>query len=193
MLLTNDLNKENLNSKIFLDYIISRGFNPEKYKNIIEVNGSANESMSQFLKDYNQYLISKKVVDNDLDRLGISGFNGYLNKSGIVAQEKKEYKLLYTPVRGIHQLYIEGYPKISDDDVFIANGINIYMDNFVDYKQDKYIGFCMDTEDPELVPTYYRFRDLQMTLNRNFYGEKYVLEHDSLSYKGKALLLIRKK
>lgn len=188
-MLTNYVNNLNVNSMLFLDYIKSFGFNPKNYGNIIEVNGGAKESVSQFLN--HQYLISKQVVESDLKELGINGSNGYISETGLIAQNDKESNILYAPIRGIHQEYKKGYPRITEDDVIIANGINPYMNNLSEYKQDKYIGFCMDFEDPELVTTYYRFRDLQNILNKN--KEEYVLEHDSLSHKGKAMLLLRKK
>lgn len=193
MILTENIKNLSINSKLFLDYISSFGFNPNNYENIIEVNGKGDQSISQFLKEYNQFLISKKTIDNDLRKLNIKGANGYINKLGIVIQDDNKDKLLYNPSRGIHQVHLKGYPVITDNDVIIANGINMYMNNLKDYRQDKYLGFCMDIDNPELETTYYRFRDLQIILNSNSNNEEYVLEHDSLSQKGKAMLLLRKK
>ena len=64
---------DNINSALFLQYIEAYGFNPSNYMTIWELVQSAKGSMSQFLREYNQYLLSRKVNYNDLDALGING------------------------------------------------------------------------------------------------------------------------
>ena len=74
---------ENINSALFLKYIESFGFNPNNYGIIWELGQSAKGSMSQFLREYNQFLVSRQVDYAELDELGINGAYGYFQKNGI--------------------------------------------------------------------------------------------------------------
>ena len=187
-------NKANTNSKIFLDYILNNGFYPEQYKTIWEFNGSAKESISQFLTDYNPYLLSKKVKQSDIKKLGINGAIGYLNDEGIMVKDRssKRDRLLYSQIRGVYQEHSFEYPEVNKNDVMIANGFNTYLDNLVNYRQDKFIGYCMDSHDPNLLYTFNRYKELYNALSHNIYGTEYVLEQDTYNNEEKSLLLIKK-
>ena len=189
------INKDSVNSKIFLDYILDNGFYPEQYNTIWEFNGSARESISQFLADYNPYLISKKVLQADIKELGIRGATGFLNEDGIVIKDRFDNKnrLLYSGIKGIYYDHSYEYPQVSKNDVIIANGINTYMDNLINFNQDKFIGYCMDSDNPDLVYSFNRYKNLFNALNRNIYGTEYILEQDTYNNDAKSLLLIRKK
>ena len=186
--------EKGLNSRIFLDYLLNNGFCPDKYKTIWEFNGPAKESISQFLTDYNPYLLSKKVKHSELIELGINGSVGFLNEEGIVVKDSfsNKNRLLYSQISGIYQDHSYEYPDVSKNDVMIANGINTYMDNLVNYKQDKFIGYCMDSDDPNLLYAFNRYKKLYRDLTHNIYGSSYILEQDTVNNCQKSLLLIRK-
>ena len=72
------------NSLLFLQFIKSYGFDPSKYNNILELYQSPQTSMSQYLKDYKQFLLSDKIKEKELDRIGINGAYGYIEMNTIV-------------------------------------------------------------------------------------------------------------
>ena len=188
------INEENVNSAIFLKYIEAYGFNPNNYYNILELFQSARGSMSQFLRQFSQYLLSNQVNYDELDKIGINGVYGYLYSDEIFVPKTIEHdiRFLYTPVKSLYKKHSYGIPRIYDFDVIIANGTSPYMYNTVNYEIDKYLGFCMDDTDENLAISLERCELLVDLLNRQSLGE-YTIEHDTLSSKGKQLCLVRKK
>ena len=70
-------------AKLLLEYMILNGFSP-KY-NILELNQTVNNSLSKYLKDYKQFLLSTKVDYQELLDNNIKGARGYLDRNeGIV-------------------------------------------------------------------------------------------------------------
>lgn len=74
----------------FLSYIESYGFNPNNYEQILELNQDVNGSISLFLKEYNQFLLSMKINTSLLHEYGISGAVGYVKTDGISIARTKE-------------------------------------------------------------------------------------------------------
>lgn len=75
----------NNNSFLFLEFMISNGFKPENSDNILELVQSVPGSLSQYLKSYKQFLLSRAVKYSDLKTYGIKGAYGYVEESeGIV-------------------------------------------------------------------------------------------------------------
>ena len=188
------INEENINSALFLKYIETYGFNPNNYHNILELFQSAKGSMSQFLRQYNQYLLSRQVNYDELDKMGINGAYGYFHSDGIVVPKTTENdnRFLHTPVKRLYIKHIYGVPTINNFDVIIANGTSPYMNNTANFDIDKYLGFCMDDTDENLAISFERYEYLVNLLNRQS-QEEYTLEHDTLSSKGKQLCLVKKK
>ncbi len=188
------INEENINSALFLKYIETYGFNPNNYHNILELFQSAKGSMSQFLRQYNQYLLSRQVNYDELDKMGINGAYGYFHSDGIVVPKTTENdnRFLHTPVKRLYIKHIYGVPTINNFDVIIANGTLPYMNNTANFGIDKYLGFCMDDTDENLAISFERYEYLVNLLNRQS-QEEYTLEHDTLSSKGKQLCLVKKK
>lgn len=188
------INEENINSALFLKYIETYGFNPNNYHNILELFQSAKGSMSQFLRQYNQYLLSRQVNYDELDKMGINGAYGYFHSDGIVVAKTTENdnRFLHTPVKRLYIKHIYGVPTINNFDVIIANGTSPYMNNTANFGIDKYLGFCMDDTDENLAISFERYEYLVNLLNRQS-QEEYTLEHDTLSSKGKQLCLVKKK
>ena len=73
------INNTRKESYLFLKYLLEEGkFNPSNYEGILELGQSAPNSLSRCLRDFNQYLLSKKVIYEELDSLGLNGAYGYL-------------------------------------------------------------------------------------------------------------------
>ena len=185
------INKDNYNSALFLQYIQAYGFNPDNYSYILELFQSAKGSMSQFLKQYNQFLLSRQVNYDELDGIGINGAYGYFHSDGIVVPKTtyNDERFLHTKSKSLYTKHCYGTPTIYDFDVIIANGTSPYMNNTVNFSIDKYLGFCMDDTDRDLDISLRRYEELAKDLN-NTCGQ-YTFEHDT-AY-GKHLCLIRKK
>ena len=180
------LNQDNINSLIFLDYIKSYGFDPNNYKYILELVQSAPKSMSQFLKEYKQYLVSSKVNYEELDKIGIDGAFGYLFQNGLlipktIANEDRFSKRINY-----------SYPTTQDFDVIIANGTSINLLNTTNFSHDKYIGFCMDSYDENLDSSILSCKMLYDELEKKS-SDNYVILHDKMSSKGKELYLVKKR
>ena len=92
---------EKKDSLLMLKYMISEGFNPNNYERILELLQSAPLSLSKNLKEYNPYLLSKKVLYSELDDYGIDGAYGYLENSEIVVPKtiENDNRFLYRSVK----------------------------------------------------------------------------------------------
>ncbi len=126
--------------------------------------------------------------------MNIDGACGYLAEDGILVPKSiaNDNRFLYTPAKRLYTPHSYEYPEIYDFDVIIANGTSPHMNNTANFNQDKYLGFCMDKTDENLGISVQRYEQLLDLINRKSRDE-YILEHDSLSSKGKELCLIRKK
>ena len=72
-------------AKLLLEYMILNGFSPRSYHNILELNQTVNNSLSKYLKEYKQFLLSTKVNYQELLEHNIKGARGYLDRNdGIV-------------------------------------------------------------------------------------------------------------
>lgn len=78
------------NTRIFLDFLIDNGFNPENYRNILEIIQSVPNSVSKYLKNYPQFLLSEKVDYSELISHQLKGANGYIDKNGRIIVPKTE-------------------------------------------------------------------------------------------------------
>ena len=169
------------NAKIFLKYIEGYGFDINKYNSILELSQSADESLSRYLPKDRQFLLSRNVRNEMLEKYNVNGAFGFLGESELVIPRTTENdeRLLYK--KKFH---------LSSFDVIVSGGSSLDLNNTIRKDIDKYIGFCL-SKDSELLKEY--LKDYKWLLN-NFYRytrENYDLEHDT--YKDKELYLIRKK
>ena len=194
------INEENINSALFLKYIEEYGFNPNNYYNILELFQPARGSMSQFLRQYKQYLLSRQVKYDELDEVGINGAYGYLDSTGIVVPKTLENDCrFFNPVKSLYKKHSYGTPSIYDFSVIIANEVvtpNLILHNDIGspfyFPIDKYLGFCMNDTDENLAAALEGHKTLVNWINYQS-SDKYTFEHDTLSSEGKHLCLIRKK
>lgn len=188
------INLDNINSALFLKYIESYGFDPSYYYYILELFQSGKGSMSQFLKQYYPYLLSRRVNYDEIDAIGIDGAYGYLHSDGILVPKtlENDEHFLKRSDKSLYTRHSYGTPTIDDFDVIIANGTSPYMDNTANFDIDKYLGFCMDSTDENLDISLRRYEHLVDLINRQS-SREYIFEHDTLSSMGKELCLVRKK
>lgn len=190
---------EKKDSLLMLKYMISEGFNPNNYERILELLQSAPLSLSKNLKQYNPYLLSKKVVYSELDKFGIDGAYGYLENSEIVVPKTiaSDNRFLYRPVKSLYQNHSYGTPSINEfgaviflQDSLEENSDKIYnaVKNSINFK-NLYFGFItemypkVDYGEQRLV---YVFRQL---MNQS---DGYKLSYETISKENKKLYLIKK-
>lgn len=186
------INKSNINSALFLLYIETFGFNQDNYASILELFQSAEGSISQFLDKNRQYLLSRKVEYDKIDKLGINGAYGYLDENGIVVPKTldNDNRFLYAPVKRLYRPHGYNHPIVNNFDAIIANGFSSCIINAINLPCDTYFGFCMDYYDELLKITTERYKKLVELMNKAS-SDKYILEYDIAN--NKKMCLIRKR
>ena len=190
---------EKKDSLLMLKYMISEGFNPNNYERILELLQSAPLSLSKNLKEYNPYLLSRKVLYSELDDYGIDGAYGYLENNEIVVPKtiENDNRFLYSPVKRLYQQHSYGTPLIDEfgaviflQDSLEENNYKIYnaVKNSINFN-NLYFGFItemypkVDYGDQRLV---YVFHHLMNQL------DGYKLSYETISEENKKLYLIKK-
>lgn len=177
---------ENINSFLFLDYILNSGFNPYNYQNILELFSKESESMVRNFINTNHFILSRDVDYDELDRLGLNGAIGYLNFDGIRLPKIKESEDYF-----LGKLGKDSYPtfNVNDFDVIIGNGIASDLIHAFNYNKDHYLGMCVDKDDEDLDTILSLYRDVVSYLNLHS-DDRYMLAKDTDSEYGKELIMI---
>ncbi|MBO4245927.1 MAG: hypothetical protein J5892_04275 [Bacilli bacterium] len=185
-------------TELFYDYLKSQGFNPNDYAKILELFQPANNSMSQYLTKYDQYLLSKKVVYSELDNMGINGANGYLDQWGNIFVPKSianDARFLHSQVLIPYKRHIYDVPTINDFDVIIGHDMNckehiqeILYATARHPNMSQFFGKCVDIENAKDM--YNSWLKLVNYINDGFGEEIYSFEYDTKD--DKAYCLIKK-
>lgn len=196
------------NTRIFLDFLIDNGFNPENYKNILEIIQSVPNSLSKYLKYYPQFLLSEKVDYSELISHQIKGANGYIDKKGgIVVPKTEEGDKYFKDLALQLKLYCQKkipyyYPIISEFDSLIAyydlnKEQQISIDQIVNATippiEDKYIGFIADTKNQEQITKNLEIFSILLEVIKSNSRQDYTMIHDTVSSQEKELYLIKRK
>ncbi len=196
------------NTRIFLDFLIDNGFNPENYKNILEIIQSVPNSLSKYLQYYPQFLLSKKVDYSELISHQIKGANGYIDKKGgIVVPKTEEGDKYFKDLALQLKLYCQKkipyyYPIISEFDSLIAyydlnKEQQISIDQIVNATipliEDKYIGFIADTKNQEQINKNLEIFSILLEVIKSNSRQDYTMIHDTVSSQEKELYLIKRK
>lgn len=195
--------KYNENSVLFLEYIIEIGkFNPNNYGRILELGQSVPNSMSIFLKNYRQYLLSSDVQYHELDEYGIDGAFGYIKQNEIFVPKSLENDehFIYNAPKSLFPRHGYDYPTINKFDSIICEGLNANLLDIVGLNQDKFFGVCIDLIDNKNANREQLHRRIQQLsaigtlLNFMNSGsrDKFEISHDIVSEKSKELYLIKK-
>lgn len=186
-------------STLVLEYMLSNGFNPNNSKGILELLQSAPESMSKYLKNYNQYLLSNKVKYNELENYGIKGACGYLDGEGINVPKSLESDAYFydSPILRIKRI---GYklPSLDEFDTIIFSGLwdrletprILQLAKYDDF--NRLFGFACDFHDEQLSQKLKIFKLFLETLNDHS-NKEFEIVHDTVSRKNKELFLIKEK
>ena len=182
---------ENVDSILFLDYIISNGFNPENYDGILELFSSARKSMSRELTDYNQFLLSRNLDYSELEEFGLNGALGYLNEDGIRIPRTiaSDDKFLNSKIKGLYGKHFYPVPTMNHFGVIIGNGLGTDLISIPKFSKDHFLGACVDSDDKDLdviVQIYEKIVEYYNSIS----DERYRLARDIDSPHNKELLLV---
>lgn len=201
---TKIVRKEN-NSWVFLKFMLGNSFNPENYNNILELAQSVPNSLSQYLTNDKQFLLSKMVSYTDLETHYIRGAKGYIDANeGIVVPKSSEadaYFRNHQEMTHNEQTPRYVYPTITDFDSIISyyDWTTITNSNllkeitpsiFFPFK-NYYIGFIANKDDKYLSEKVSIFLDILEVINKHS-SQKHTLVHDTISDKNKEFYLIKK-
>ncbi len=183
------------NSVLFLKYIIEEGkFNPDNYKGILELGQSVPSSISQFLTEYKQYLLSKKVDYDRLEEFGIEGANGYLEYNGICVPKslKNDNYFIDNAPKVPYARHGYNIPSINEFDSIVCEGRTIDLFNACWHDADIFIGYCTNLSN-----------ERELEFNRNAFNQyldsvdvtnfEYEMMKDTDSKKDKEYCLLRRK
>lgn len=188
-------------SQLFLDFMLANGFNPNNYSKILELIQSVPDSLSKYLNDYEQFLLSKKVEYPDLERYDVKGALGYIdNDNGIIVPktfEADEYFNFHKPKVPYH---VHGYiyPSILDFDSVVAlhdwdsNSVGQLKSTLYYPIENYYLGFITDKFDANLGIKVDYYRLLLDVINKKNIGEHTII-HDTITSEDKELYLIKRK
>lgn len=190
------------NNLILLDYIKSYGFKPNEYYGILELFQPVKYSISQYLGEYNQFLLSKFVTYRELDSVGINGAYGYLDNNGDILVPKtleNDERFLNNMVLSLYKRHSYDIPTINDFETIIGR-IPFNLDNET-YQQliisllnnrehNQYFSFCIDGDKTDYTGKILLYSNIVEQIN-NMLGKKlYTFEHDTSQ--GKELCLIKR-
>ena len=189
-------------AKLLLEYMILNGFSPRSYHNILELNQTVNNSLSKYLKDYKQFLLSTKVNYQELLETNIKGARGYLDRNdGIVIPKSimgDEYFKTINPIAldGSRGRY-KG-PNVNDFYYVISNGyysndqlldlINTFKYNV----HERFFGLVVDRNSYDYYKVLISFKYLFDFIKKEL-DDNYVMESDKISSLDKEIYLIKKK
>ncbi len=190
-------------SMTFLKFIASMGFNPNDCDKILELFQSADGSMSRYLTQFDQYLLSQRVIYDEIDRLGINGAYGYLDENGeiLVPKTLENDNRFLNPnyIRLLYKKHSYGAPEISDFGVIIGDVTSQHSkDEMIaslinNYRHKQFMGECIDSaktdEAKHLIESY---KYVVNELNKGFGRDIYTFEHETVNSGGKELCLIKR-
>ena len=183
------------------------GFNPENQGNILEIVQSVPTSLSRYLKEYEQFLLSERVRYDELEDFGIKGARGKITGYGCDVPKTLEADSYFAYNSPKVPYVRHGYsiPSIHDIDTIIAMNdfstemfqqLDVISRNFFKNQYDEYvklyIGTVIDlTDGSQFVETGKTFA-LASLLNYR-HSDKIKLLQDTVDNKSKQLLLITNK
>lgn len=193
---------KNKDSLIMLKYMISEGFNPNNYQRILELLQSAPLSLSKDLKEYNPYLLSKRVNYQELDYYGINGAYGYLQNSEILVPKTiyNDDHFLYQPVKRLYKRYSCNIPSVDEFDTVVffedlseenlsdEQEYSIYnaVENSLRFK-NSYFGFITSMSYSQMDYV------VQVVKRKIDQTDSYKLSYETVSKENKKLYLIKKR
>lgn len=177
------------NTKNFLRFIEKYGFNPKKYKKILELGNTPDTSMAKILKRYKPFLLSYLVTEKSLKEAKILGMPGDIEDGKIVYPDQKASQEASLKNRIAES---PTHPSLKRFDVIISRGVTKKAFDTVGTPQDKFIGFCLDRNDPSYEFNLLRTRILLDELNKHEKNEYELVTNDNSS-SSKGMCLIKRK
>lgn len=196
------------NAEIFLDFLLVNGFNPKPNQNILELIQPVHLSISKYLKNYSQFLLSSQVVYQDLVSEQIKGANGYLGERGKIIVPKTEagdnyfremamsLKIPYTKnIPYFHPLINDFDFLIAYYDLTVQNQISIepILKALYSLIENKYIGFIANTSDQKTLTQNSEIFAILLKIIQDKTHQEYTIVRRTIYKQGKELCLIKKR
>ncbi len=193
MLKNIEINNDNIDSYLFLDYIKSNGFNEEDYKNILELFQPPKKSISQFINTKQFILITSIIKCDDFNEMNLKGACGYLNKDSIeIPKTMKNDSILFrNKTLSPQNKLLYDIPKKEDFDCIIGNGISKDLKKVSHYNMKQYIGYCIDRSNKQCNMLREEYKKMFLLLNE--IDNNYTYQSDTIEEKNKELTLITRK
>lgn len=177
------------NAKIFLNFIEMYGFDPKKYRRILEIGNTPGTSMAKILNKYKPFLLSYLVTEASLKEAEIFGMSGDIKNGNIVYPDQEELQEHYLKSKITKS---PTHPRLDEFDVIIGRGITKKAFDIVGTPQDKFIGFCIESNDPTYESSLIRIQALLEHLNM-YEKKEYELVTNEHTFSSKKLCLIKRK
>lgn len=201
-----DTSIKNEISRMFLEFMFVNNFQPKNYDNILELIQSVPNSLSQYLTNYKQFLLSEQVSYVDLKNYEINGARGYIDKNeGIVIPKSTEADGYFRERQG--KVFDKQIPRYVHPPITEFNSTISYYNwtSFTDLRvlrqissslyfpfEDYYIGFIINKNDDYLEEK----RDVILNILEGVNissSNIHTLAHDTVSDINKEFYLIKKR
>lgn len=188
-------NLNEVKTVLLLDYMIDHGFRPDNEQAILELGSNVNTSLSQILKKYRQYLLSRDVRYDKLEKYGISGAFGYVENGEIVVP-KTLYNDRYLLDRNELIFYNNksyNQPTIEEFSSIVSKELSPDLFHLPNIRQNIYLGLCLnDLETKENKEKLEEFRNLAKHIRRT-QQFKYEVVQDTDSLSNQKVYLIKRR
>ncbi len=202
--------REKDNAYLFLEFMVNNGFNPNHHYNILELIQDVPNSMSKYLIDYPQFLLSDRVEYLDLEEYGVRGARGTLTASGISVPKSLEADAYFERNTPKLPYQVHGYfcPSISEIDAMVSY-LDLTKEESLDMKdirqlkvmammggrREKYLGFISKFKaGDDMYDVYERaLYEIFIQEMESVSNDEYELLHDTISEQEKEFYLIMKK
>lgn len=114
--------KQTDKATMFYEFMCANGYNPEDYYNL-ELNRPVSNSISKNMSEYKQFLLSRKVEYEDLEKYGIKGARGCIEEKGEILVPKSLSADRYFRMNNPMVPYVRhgyGYPDLSEFNSIIS-------------------------------------------------------------------------
>ncbi len=188
-------NLKQVKTILLLDYMIHHGLRPERDEKILELGSDVNTSLSQVLKKYQQYLLSRDVNYDELEKYGILGAFGYVENGEIIVPRTlyNDRYLLDKSELSFYDRQRYNHPTIDEFSTIVSKDLTTDLFHLPNIRQNLYLGLCLsDIDSQENKEKLEQFKNLVKHI-RKTQQLKYELVQDTDSYTNQKVYLIKRR
>ena len=192
------------NAARFLDFMDANGFDPNYYNKILETSQAVPTSISKYLTEYDQFLLSEEVRYSELEDYTVQGAYGYIESGEMYVPktlEADDYFRYHNP-KTLAKYFSYIVPSVEE-----FNGAILFHDWTSNYHipakaiielihtsiEDKYIGFINHLEKGRLSETDRLVAKECLNWLNQTNNDEYTAVYDYERSKGQEFCLIKRK